>query len=68
MTNENIIKYAADRSGMPYPLDEKSRELSESVLRSLDDGVAWANNKPHNMRKVNHQEYKKYLQRLANEP
>ena len=65
MNHENIIKEAADKSGMAYPLDAKTCELSEGVLRSLGDGVAWVQGKNHGMKKVNHQKYKKYLKGLS---
>jgi hypothetical protein len=50
MNREDIIKNAAERSGIPYPLDENTRELCESIIRSLDDGIAWAHGKPHNLK------------------
>jgi hypothetical protein len=41
MKNETIIENAARKSNTAYPVDEATREFSESLLRSLDDGKAW---------------------------
>ena len=42
MDKNKIMRTAAEKSGMPWPLDEKARELSEMVLRGLDYGVSVA--------------------------
>jgi hypothetical protein len=64
---EDIIRKAAESEGMNYPLDDKTMEFSESVLRSLDSGVAWANGKKHNLIKVDIKEWLKEKQRMADE-
>jgi hypothetical protein len=37
--NEQIIKYAAERSGIFYPVDEKTHEFSESFIGSFGEGL-----------------------------
>ena len=52
MFSEKIIKDAAERSGVPYPVDKETREFSESLLRSLDDGISWAHGKGNSLAKT----------------
>ena len=64
MNQEAIIRNAAEKANMPYPLDNESQELSESILRSLDEGVKWANGKENNLIKT---DIKKWLEDLHKE-
>ena len=67
MNTERIIENAAKKSGIDYPVDEKTREFSESFLRSLNDGINWANGREHNLIKVNIHKWLEDLQREIDE-
>jgi len=45
MNQEAIIRNAAEKANMPYPLDNDSQKLSESILRSLGEGMEIATGK-----------------------
>jgi hypothetical protein len=62
--NERIIKYAADKSGTPYPVDEETREFSESVIRAMDGAVEFIKG---NYKKIDIQKYLEDMQRMADE-
>jgi len=67
MPYQEIIKTAAEKSGMPLPLDKKTQELSEGILRSLDDAVKLANGEQNNLIKTDFKKWLEDLQRKADE-
>ncbi|MCL2052863.1 MAG: hypothetical protein FWG90_00260 [Oscillospiraceae bacterium] len=66
MNTERIIESAAKKVGLGYPLDDNTREFSESFLKSFDNTMAWMRGELPPQEKDIHQ-WLEELQRKADE-